>query len=60
MKKEYITPKMLIRRVILEGLMQVSVPRENESGDDTPVGGWGPGNAESKSDNYNSFNVWED
>lgn len=60
MKKEYIAPEMLIRRVVLEGLMQVSVPKENEAGDDAPVGGWDLGDAESKGIDGKSFDVWED
>lgn len=60
LKKNYITPEMIIRRVVLEGFMQLSVPKENEPGDDVPDDGWGPGNAESKSDNNKSFDIWED
>ena len=58
MKKEYITPEMILRRVILEGFIAESVLIGEGT---TPEGDeYTMGDAESKSGNYNSFNVWED
>lgn len=58
MKKEYIIPEMLIRRVILEGFIAESVLIE---GGTTPEGNdYTMGDAESKNGNYTSFDVWED
>lgn len=56
MKKEYITPEVLIRRVILESMIADSLPIG---------GGLGPGAADARensdwSDDEEYDNIWED
>ena len=57
MKKEYLTPEMIVRNVCTEGIMQppASVPLVD---DPDPEIGWGDEEAKEKADN--SFNIWED
>lgn len=56
MKKEYITPEVLLRTVILEGFIADSLPLvDNPDPDDPPT--WD--DVESR-DNDKSFDVWED
>ena len=60
MKKEYIIPEMIIRRVFLEGFIAESLPIDNtpKPGDD---GDWEFSDAESKKgDGLWSDDVWED
>lgn len=55
MKKEYITPEMIVRKVILDGLMEQSTVDKIDPPGDT---GWN--DMEAKDDIDNSFSVWED
>lgn len=54
MKKEYITPEVLLRTVVLEGFMADSVPLIDNP---DPEIGW---NDQEARENYKSFDVWED
>ena len=56
MKKEYLTPEMIVRNVCIEGIMQQdSVPLVD---DPDPEIGWDDQDAKDKADN--SFSIWED
>ncbi len=58
MKKEYITPEVLLRTVFTEGVMQApaSLPLvDNPDPDDPPT--WGQ---EEARESNKSFDVWED
>ena len=59
MKKQYISPEILLRRVIIEGIMEPSMPL-----DDTPIEGDWEGIQESKDGNGlwsgKGNDVWED
>ena len=54
MKKEYITPEVLLRTVILEGFIADSVPLVDNPDPDPE---WKDQEAR---ENYKSFDVWED
>ena len=57
MKKEYITPEILLRRVILESFIADSIPTGTGSGS------WGGGDARDNSnwdDEEENGNIWED
>ena len=54
MKKEYITPEVLLRTVVLEGFIADSVPLVDNP---DPDPSW---NDQEVRENYKSFDVWED
>jgi hypothetical protein len=54
MKKEYITPEVLLRTVFLEGFIADSVPLEDNPIDDPD---W---DDQESRENNKSFDVWED
>jgi hypothetical protein len=58
MKKEYITPEVLLRTVILEGFIAVS----EELTEDPNPGGWDDQGAKSEGDSWinSSSDIWED
>ena len=56
MKKEYIAPEMIIRRVILEGMIAQSLEVHEET--DENYKDFSDGDAKIGGDK--SFNVWED
>ena len=58
MKKEYITPEILLRRVIVEGIMQ----QESAPLDDKPGDWWENQEAKDGNDVWpnNSNDVWDD
>lgn len=56
MKKEYITPEVLLRRVFTEGVMQTPASLPLVDNPD-PEPEWGD---EESRENNKSFDVWED
>lgn len=58
MKKDYIAPEMMIHKVILKGMIALSVGREDEGGP-----GWGGAQSKDMIDDFDdeeNGGVWED
>ena len=60
MKKVYTAPKMVIRHIFIEGIMQVQSVEIDGTGSPHEDGEWGLEDADSKSIGDKSFDIWED